>query len=850
MLGEIRTTLVRNSAEVLDDIILNADITPNNNINAAGATISKTTAGKGHWLLGFDGLIHLPLVDNTAMANNHNANANDDMFNEIRARMGRYGVRPSELVWITDVNTFIRAQAAESFRTMDKLGPNATILTGMLGAVEGIPVIVSEQMRLANADGKVPDASNTRGVGRLLLVNRTQWAQGFRRQLTVDAVRDAQKRQTVVTVSFRHALTERTGRPLQGHTHRPPVQHQRSLVSYHQPPPQNRHSRESGNPAGWRPISPEGTMNAYTSLHTLKSPSILNLTDDAHDDRLLTLVENVSRQIDRFCNRHFYCLKAARLFDGRGGDTLLVPDLISVYPDGLTTDDDLDGIFETTWPESVYLLYPANADPAAGLDFSYPYNKLVVNTTAGPRQTFPARRRTVRAGVSAFGVSGVNAHVVLEGYGTADASDAGPGETGWPAGPSHRVAVPLPAGFADPPADEHAGARTTRFLPLSGKSEAALRDAASRYLEWLEAHAGALQAADAMEPLLGDMAWTAGMGRSHFGYRAGVVFRDPDSLREGLGALAAGSRDPGKTAGDAPLKVVFAFPGRAGGRLPMDEEFYASEPVARAVLNRCDEVFREGGRKSLLDVLFGRDRKAADPTAEGPANYALDCALFALWAGVGIRPQAAAGWDFGELAAAHAAGVFSLEDGLRLAAWSASADGPDGAVGGTPPEELELAPPSIPLISPRSGRALNAAEVTDAEYWRAPEPGGGGTRGCGAGPFRAGCATCRGDWSGRFQGIRRRGGPCLRGGRPHRLRGTLRRRAAAPDSAARLSLPAPALLDSGTSSPDLKPRGSPAGSCSWRGQYRHWSRANSRVAAAHASGFSSCRKWLASGMKS
>ena len=211
LLGEIRTTLVRNSAEVLDDIILNADTTPNNNINASGATISKTTAGKGHWLLGFDGLIHLPLVDNTAMANNHNANANDDMFNEIRARMGRYGVRPSELVWITDVNTFIRAQAAESFRTMDKLGPNATILTGMLGAVEGIPVIVSEQMRLANADGKVPDASNTRGVGRLLLVNRTQWAQGFRRQLTVDAVRDAQKRQTVVTVSFRHALTERTG---------------------------------------------------------------------------------------------------------------------------------------------------------------------------------------------------------------------------------------------------------------------------------------------------------------------------------------------------------------------------------------------------------------------------------------------------------------------------------------------------------------------------------------------------------------------------------------------------------------------------------------------------------------
>ena len=137
-------------------------------------------------------------------------------------------------------------------------------------------------------------------------------------------------------------------------------------------------------------------MNAYTSLHTLKSPSVLNVTDDAHDDRLLMLAENVSRQIDRYCNRHFFCLKATRIFDGRGGDTLLVPDLISVDPAGLKTDDDLDGSFETSWAESDYLLYPANADPAAGLDVSSPYNKLVVNTTSALRESFPDARRTVR----------------------------------------------------------------------------------------------------------------------------------------------------------------------------------------------------------------------------------------------------------------------------------------------------------------------------------------------------------------------------------------------------------------------------------------------------------------------
>ena len=137
-------------------------------------------------------------------------------------------------------------------------------------------------------------------------------------------------------------------------------------------------------------------MNSYTSLHILKSPSVLNLTDDAHDARLLMLAENVSRQIDRYCNRHFFCLKATRVFDGRGGDTLLVPDLVSIDPAGLKTDDDLDGAFETTWPDSDYLLYPANAEPAAGLDVSSPYNKLVVNTTSGLRDLFPDGRRTVQ----------------------------------------------------------------------------------------------------------------------------------------------------------------------------------------------------------------------------------------------------------------------------------------------------------------------------------------------------------------------------------------------------------------------------------------------------------------------
>ena len=211
LLPEIRSGLVRNVAEVLDDIVLNADTTTLNNINADGTTIAATDAGKGHWLLGYDGIVHQPLVDNTSQSNDHSAAVSDDMFNEIRAKLGKFGARPSQLAWIMDVNTFIRSQSIDNFRTMDKLGPNATVLTGMLGAIEGIPVIVSEQMKLADTDGKVTDAGNGTNTGRLLIVNRTQWAQGFRRDLALDVDRDTQKRQTVVTVSFRHALTERSG---------------------------------------------------------------------------------------------------------------------------------------------------------------------------------------------------------------------------------------------------------------------------------------------------------------------------------------------------------------------------------------------------------------------------------------------------------------------------------------------------------------------------------------------------------------------------------------------------------------------------------------------------------------
>ena len=211
MAAEVRSTLVRNAVEVIDDVLLNADTTTQDNINADGVTIAASTAGKAHWLVGFDGLLHLPLVDNAAQGNNHGAAPSADMFNEARGLLGKYGVRPSELAYVADVGTYIKSLAVSEFRTLDKLGPQATLLNGQLAQVDGIPVIVSEQMAPSDADGKVTDGGSTNTKGRLLAVNRTQWRLGFRRELMIETTRDIQKRQNIMVVSMRLAFMERTG---------------------------------------------------------------------------------------------------------------------------------------------------------------------------------------------------------------------------------------------------------------------------------------------------------------------------------------------------------------------------------------------------------------------------------------------------------------------------------------------------------------------------------------------------------------------------------------------------------------------------------------------------------------
>ena len=215
LVPELRRSLVRNAAEVIDDVLLNADTTTTDNINADGATISSSDAGKAQWLLGFDGLIHLPLIDNSAtQLVDKSAAVDADIYNRVLSTIGKYAIprRRGEVVFVTDVNTAIRSLSITELETLDVAGARATMSTGEIMSIYGKPLIMSEQMKLAeDGDGKVTDGGNTSDTGRILCFNNTQWRVGFRRQITMESDREAGKGQTTMYVSFRIALTERSG---------------------------------------------------------------------------------------------------------------------------------------------------------------------------------------------------------------------------------------------------------------------------------------------------------------------------------------------------------------------------------------------------------------------------------------------------------------------------------------------------------------------------------------------------------------------------------------------------------------------------------------------------------------
>ena len=241
-------------------------------------------------------------------------------------------------------------------------------------------------------------------------------------------------------------------------------------------------------------------------------------------------------------------------------------------------------------------------------------------------------------GVSSFGFSGTNCHVVV--------AEAPPAE--------------------EPPAEKPIGpepARPAELLPLSAASPGALRELAARYRDLLAAP-------DA--PALADVAGCAAEGRAHLAHRLAVVAADAPGAAAELARFAEAPEEsplPNGRAPAAPPELAFLFTGQGAQYAGMGRELYAHLPAFRDALDRCAEELAPHLAHPLLEVLWGEHAALLDETAfTQPALFALEVALAELWRSLGVVPARALGHSVGEYAAAHVAGVLSLADAARLIA--------------------------------------------------------------------------------------------------------------------------------------------------------------------------------------
>ncbi|WP_204058869.1 type I polyketide synthase, partial [Microbispora corallina] len=324
---------------------------------------------------------------------------------------------------------------------------------------------------------------------------------------------------------------------------------------------------------------------------------------------------------------------------------------------------------------------------------------LRVATELGP---WPRPGAPLVAGVSSFGVGGVNCHVVLAEPPSRGARrvDGGSSRADAPAGTApgtlpgaHSApddATPQPVLSAAPddtaPQPVLSAARddTAPQLPevtvplvLSARDEVALREQAGRLAAApaLAGDAGVVgEAGDGGESGdLGDVAYTLATGRTSFGHRAVIVGRNGGDLRERLRAFAAGDPAAGAVQGRVRRPpegggTVFVFPGQGGQWAGMGRDLAASSPVFAGHLAAAAEALRPHVDYSPQDVLWGRPGAPSFERVDvvQPALFAVMVALARLWESFGVRPDAVIGHSQGEIAAAHVAGALSLEDAAAL----------------------------------------------------------------------------------------------------------------------------------------------------------------------------------------
>ncbi|WP_455712995.1 SDR family NAD(P)-dependent oxidoreductase, partial [Streptomyces phaeochromogenes] len=278
-------------------------------------------------------------------------------------------------------------------------------------------------------------------------------------------------------------------------------------------------------------------------------------------------------------------------------------------------------------PRSLYA-----EEPTSHVDWSAGRVELLAEARPWPRTGRPRR-----AAVSAFGISGTNAHVILEQAPAADEATVS----------------------ASPEVSSYSGEQVPWILSARGPD--ALRAQASRLLTRLT---------ETPDASAWDVGYSLATTRSSLEQRAVVIGSSTDQLVERLAALCESSDPPENVMGESTVgKLAFLFSGQGSQRVGMGRELCAAFPVFAEAF---DAVVTELGPgpdtgPGLRDVVWGSDQEVLDRTGWAqPALFAFEVALFRLLESWGVRPDFVAGHSVGEIAAAHVAGVLSLSDAVQL----------------------------------------------------------------------------------------------------------------------------------------------------------------------------------------
>ncbi|MBD2522076.1 type I polyketide synthase [Nostoc sp. FACHB-133] len=275
---------------------------------------------------------------------------------------------------------------------------------------------------------------------------------------------------------------------------------------------------------------------------------------------------------------------------------------------------------------------------------------LTIPKTLTPWQT---NGETRIAAVSSFGFSGTNAHAILE---EAPVFEQGAGGRGQGAGEQGSRG-------------EEITERPLHLLTLSAKHPQALQQLAQNYIKYLSSHA---------EIPLGDITHTSQIGRTHFSHRLAIIADEHQQIQQKLQAYLDNSEIIGIHHGHSSQqskKIAFLFTGQGSQYRNMGRQLYQTQPSFRQTLDNCDTLLQPLLGESILEVIFSENSEDTrlDQTAYTQVGlFVLEYALAQLWLSWGISPTAVLGNSVGEYVAACIAGIFSLEDALKLIVQRAS----------------------------------------------------------------------------------------------------------------------------------------------------------------------------------